>query len=56
MLPPEIASVFSMVIINYNVGHDAEISKAVFNPQGTKILTASADNSAIIWSAGESGK
>jgi len=28
----------------------------VFNPQGTKIMTASADKTAIIWSAGEEGE
>jgi len=33
------------------VGHDAEISKVSFNPQGSKIITASADKTARIWSA-----
>jgi dynein assembly factor with WDR repeat domains 1 len=32
-------------------GHEAEISKICFNPQGTKILTASSDKTCKIWSA-----
>jgi dynein assembly factor with WDR repeat domains 1 len=30
-------------------GHEGEISKAVFNPQGTKILSASFDHTARLW-------
>ena len=30
-------------------GHDGEISKAVFNPQGNKILSASFDRTARLW-------
>jgi dynein assembly factor with WDR repeat domains 1 len=36
-------------------GHEGEVSKAVFNPQGTKILSASFDHTARLWDA-ESGK
>jgi len=36
-------------------GHEGEISKAVFNPQGTKILSASFDHTARLWDV-ESGK
>ena len=32
-------------------GHEGEISKVCFNPQGTKILTASSDKSCRLWSA-----
>ena len=32
-----------------NLGHIEEVSKAVFNSKGNKILTCSADNTAIIW-------
>jgi dynein assembly factor with WDR repeat domains 1 len=32
-------------------GHTGEISKVCFNPQGTKILTASSDKSCMLWSA-----
>ncbi len=31
------------------IGHDAGISKAVFNPQGRKVLTCSEDGNAKIW-------
>jgi dynein assembly factor with WDR repeat domains 1 len=31
------------------VGHEGEISKVCFNPQGSRILTASSDKSARIW-------
>jgi len=31
-------------------GHEGEISKVSFNPQGTKIITAGADKTARIWS------
>ena len=30
-------------------GHEGEISKVAFNPQGSRILTASSDKSARIW-------
>ena len=33
------------------IGHEGEISKVSFNPQGTKIITAGADSTARIWSA-----
>lgn len=33
------------------LGHEGEISKVSFNPQGTKIITAGADSTARIWSA-----
>lgn len=36
-------------------GHEGEISKAVFNPQGTKVLSASFDRTARLWDV-ESGK
>ena len=36
------------------IGHEGEISKVCFNPQGTKILTASSDKTARIWEV-ESG-
>ena len=31
------------------IGHEGEISKVTFNPQGTKILTASSDKTARLW-------
>mmetsp|Transcript_61884 Transcript_61884/g.195560 ORF Transcript_61884/g.195560 Transcript_61884/m.195560 type:complete len:85 (+) Transcript_61884:1293-1547(+) len=31
------------------VGHDGEISKVSFNPQGSKIITASSDKTCRIW-------
>ena len=37
------------------IGHTAEISKAIFNSQGSKILTASADKTAILWNAEDQG-
>lgn len=30
-------------------GHESEISKVCFNPQGSRILTASADKTARLW-------
>eukprot|EP01030_Chromulinospumella_sphaerica_P031105 gene31105-31700_t len=30
-------------------GHEGEISKVTFNPQGSRILTASSDNTSRIW-------
>lgn len=36
------------------IGHEGEISKVCFNPQGTKILTASSDKTARLWEV-ESG-
>ena len=39
---------FHLLII---LGHEGEISKALFNPQGTKILTAGADGTARLWDA-----
>lgn len=36
-------------------GHEGEVSKAVFNPQGTKILSAGFDHTARLWDA-ESGQ
>eukprot|EP00040_Diaphanoeca_grandis_P021910 m.117181 g.117181 ORF g.117181 m.117181 type:complete len:86 (-) comp28562_c0_seq2:81-338(-) len=30
-------------------GHDGEIGKAVFNPQGTKVLTVCSDKTARLW-------
>lgn len=32
-------------------GHESEVSKALFNPQGTKILSAGFDQTAKIWDA-----
>ena len=37
-----------------DLGHDKDISKVVFNPQGTKILTAGYDQIARLWDS-ESG-
>jgi len=31
------------------IGHEGEISKVCFNPQGSKILTASSDKTARLW-------
>lgn len=31
------------------IGHEAEISKVCFNPQGSKVLTASSDKMARLW-------
>ena len=33
----------------FDSGHEKDISKVVFNPQGTKILTAGFDQIARIW-------
>lgn len=41
--------------INSLKGHDGEISKVSFNPQGTKIITAGLDCTARIW-ATETGE
>ncbi|RYY85910.1 hypothetical protein EON63_06685 [archaeon] len=30
-------------------GHEGEISKVAFNPQGSRVLTASSDKTARIW-------
>ena len=38
-------------IFKYFLGHEGEISKISFNPQGTKIITAGADSTARIWSS-----
>ena len=35
--------------MNVLAGHEGEISKATFNPQGSRILTASADKTARLW-------
>ena len=32
-------------------GHEGEISKVSFNPQGSKIITASVDRTARIWNS-----
>jgi WD40 repeat protein len=32
-----------------NLGHEKDISKVVFNPQGTKILTAGYDQIGRLW-------
>lgn len=32
-----------------NLGHDKDISKITFNPQGTKVLTAGFDTVARLW-------
>jgi dynein assembly factor with WDR repeat domains 1 len=37
------------------IGHEGEISKVCFNPQGQKILTASSDKTARLWDV-ESGE
>jgi len=37
-----------------HLGHDKDVSKVVFNPQGTKVLTAGFDQIARLWDA-ESG-
>jgi len=31
------------------VGHEGEISKVCFNPQGSRILTASSDKTSRVW-------
>lgn len=31
------------------IGHEGEISKVAFNPQGVRILTASSDKTARLW-------
>jgi len=33
------------------IGHEGEISKVAFNPQGTKIITASSDRTCRMWDA-----
>jgi len=33
------------------IGHEGEISKVAFNPQGIRILTASSDKTARLWDA-----
>ena len=34
---------------HYHLGHDKDVSKVIFNPQGTKILTAGFDQIARLW-------
>ncbi len=36
-------------LFQYYLGHDKDISKVIFNPQGTKILTAGYDQIARLW-------
>ncbi len=38
------------------VGHDGEISKVAFNPQGTSVITASSDTTCRIWDVGGQGQ
>ena len=33
------------------VGHKGEISKVIFNPQGSRVLTASIDKTARLWNS-----
>jgi len=33
------------------IGHEKEISKCQFNNQGTRVITASSDNSCKVWDA-----
>lgn len=33
------------------VGHEKEISKCMFNNQGTRVITASSDNTCKVWDA-----
>ena len=47
-------NVANFTCTNVLEGHEGEISKAVFNPQGTKILSASFDHTARLWDV-ESG-
>ena len=35
--------------ISHMVGHEGEISKVQFNPQGTKVVTASGDKTCKLW-------
>ena len=44
-------NVANFTCTNVLEGHEGEISKAVFNPQGTKILSASFDHTARLWDA-----
>ena len=39
------------VLKSINIGHEKDVSKVVFNPQGTKILTAGYDQIARLWDA-----
>lgn len=41
--------------LSKHVGHDKDVSKVIFNPQGTKILTAGFDQIARLWDS-ESGE
>lgn len=43
-----------MILLYIYLGHDKDISKITFNPQGSKILTAGFDQIARLWDA-ESG-
>ncbi len=31
------------------IGHEGEISKVAFNPQGTRVITASSDKTCRLW-------
>ena len=46
---PQIYNTFTQELVAVAEGHEGEISKLAFNPQGTKLLTASADKTARIW-------
>lgn len=42
------------VCLHTLAGHEGEISKVAFNPQGTRIITASSDKTCRLWDV-ESG-
>jgi dynein assembly factor with WDR repeat domains 1 len=45
-----IYNVFTGACVSLLQGHENEISKISFNPQGNKIITASSDKTCRIWS------
>jgi WD40 repeat protein len=49
LILPQIYCALTQELVGVATGHEGEISKLAFNPQGTRLLTASSDKTARIW-------